>query len=283
MLDLNSVRGILIDIDGTLMRGKELLDGALEFLEYLDNEKITYLIVSNNTKSPNSYVDLFKARGVWIREEQILTCTSTTKRYLDNNTYIKSAYVIGKPDLFEAVEAAGVRILEDASGVDIGEVADAVIVGGDFELNYTKLKDAVLHLQKGAVLIGSNGDMLIPTEEGLVPEAGMTLAALEAGSGIKPIILGKPEPYFFKLAVEKLSDKCEDESEFDIRESIVMLGDRLDTDISGAAKYGLKTILVKTGVDDELGIEVKKIYPDLVVEDLVELKNMWRRSKENGK
>lgn len=273
MLDFSSVRGILIDIDGTLMRGNNLLDGAVEFLEYLDDEKIPYLIVSNNTKSPSRYVDLFEAKGVRVREEYILTCTSTTKRYLDNNTYIKSAYVIGKPDLFEAVEEAGVRILADASGVDIGEVADAVIVGGDFNLNYTKIKDAVLHLQKGAVLIGSNGDMLIPTEEGLVPEAGMTLAALEAGSGIKPIILGKPEPYFFKIAVERLSDEVD----------VVMLGDRLDTDIAGAKAYGMKTILVKTGVDDELGIEEKNIYPDLVVEDLVDLKKMWIRSKDNGK
>ena len=269
------MRGILIDIDGTLMRGKELLDGAVEFLDYLDVVGIPYLIVSNNTKSPSRYVDLFNARGAKVREDQILTCTSTIKRYLDNNTYIKSAYVIGKPDLFEAVEEAGVRILEDASGVDIGEVADAVIVGGDFDLNYTKLKDAVLHLQKGAILIGSNGDMLIPTQEGLVPEAGMTLAALEAGAGIKPIILGKPEPYFFKLAVETL--------EIDKKESIVMLGDRLDTDIAGAIAYGIKTILVRTGVDDEMGIEEKSIYPDLVVEDLVDLKNMWIRSKEDGK
>lgn len=275
MLDLSSVRGILIDIDGTLMRGSNLLEGAVEFLEYLNEMKIPYLIVSNNTKSPSRYLDLFSARGIRVREEQILTCTSTTKRYLDNNTFIKSAYVIGKPDLFEAVEEAGVRILEDASCVDIGEVANAVIVGGDFNLNYTKLKDAVLHLQKGAILIGSNGDMLIPTEEGLVPEAGMTIAALEAGSGIEPIILGKPEPYFFKLAVERL--------EIDNRESIVMLGDRLDTDIAGALAYGMKTTLVKTGVDDESEIEEKSIYPDLVVEDLVELKNMWIRSMENGK
>jgi 4-nitrophenyl phosphatase len=279
MLDLNGIRGILIDIDGTLMRGRQLIEGAAEFLQFLEKEQIPYLIVSNNTKSPSRYVDLFETRGATVRKEQILTCTSTTKRYLDNNPKIKSAYVIGKLDLIEAVEEAGVRILKDAGGVDIGEVADAVIVGGDFDLNYTKLKDAVLHLQKGAILIGSNGDMLIPTEEGLVPEAGMTLAALEAGAGIKPIILGKPEPFFFKIAVEKLSNEYEIEK----NESIVMLGDRLETDIAGAIAYGMKTILVKTGVDDEMGIEEKSIFPDLVIEDLVELKNNWRRSKENGK
>ncbi len=278
MLDFGSVKGILIDIDGTLFRGKDLIDGANSFIEYLDEIKIPYLIVSNNTKSPSRYVDLFRDKGIKISEDQILTCTSTTKRYLEQNIGIKSAYVIGKPDLMSVVEQAGVRILENASGVDIGEVADAVIVGGDFNLNYTKLKDAVLHLQKGAILVGSNGDMLIPTEEGLVPEAGMTLAALEAGSLVKPIILGKPEKYFFKIAISILKEM----KDMDNRE-VVMLGDRLDTDIAGALDYGIKTILIKTGVDDETGIDAKEIYPDLVVEDLVELKNLWLRSKCNGK
>ena len=272
MLDLSGVRGILIDIDGTLMRGSGLLGGADEFLTFLDKEKIPYLIVSNNTKSPSRYVDIFRSKGIVIKEDRILTCTVTVSRYLKKHTDIGSAYVIGKPDLFLAVAEAGVRILTDASGVDIGEVADAVIVGGDFNLDYVKLKDAVLHLQKGAVLIGSNGDLLIPTEEGLVPEAGMTLAALEAGSGKRAIILGKPEEYFFKIAIEELG----------VKDGVAMLGDRLETDIMGAANWGIGSILVKTGVDNETGIEVKGILPDLIVEDLVELKNLWIRSGENG-
>lgn len=146
MLDLSDIRGILIDIDGTLMRGSQMIDGAAEFLEFLEAEKIPYLIVSNNTESPVRYVDLFNEKGIKISEEHIFTCTSITRQYLDDNKKIKTAYVIGKPDLLEVVEDAGIRILKDAVGVDIGEVADAVIVGGDFNLTYTKLKDGVLHL-----------------------------------------------------------------------------------------------------------------------------------------
>lgn len=278
MFDLRTIRGVLIDIDGTLMRGKQMIEGAGEFLEFLEYEKIPYLIVSNNTKSPGRYVDLFKEKGIDVSEECILTCTSTTKRFLLDNREIKTAYVIGKPDLIDGVMEAGVRILADASGVDIGDVADAVIVGGDFNLNYTKLKDAVLHLQKGAILIGSNGDMLIPTEEGLVPEAGMTLAALEAGAGITPVILGKPMTYFFKIAVGRLM-----KTETINLDQVLMLGDRLDTDIKGAIDYGIRSVLVKTGVDDQGSLEKKDIYPDLVVEDLDELIKLWRRSKDDGK
>lgn len=278
MLNLNAIRGILIDIDGTLMKGGQILEGTEEFLQFLENENIPYLIVSNNTKSPASYVELFRDNGINLDERNILTCTSTTKDYLLENMDIKTAYVIGKPDLFDYIRKTGVRIHDDASGVDIGDVADAVIVGGDFDLTYIKLKDAVLHLQKGSILIGTNGDMLIPTEEGLVPEAGMTLAALEAGSGIKAIILGKPMEYFFKIAVNRLR-----KSESIDLDKVVMLGDRLDTDIKGALDYGIKSILVRTGVDDKGSIDMKAIYPDLVVEDLVELKNLWIRSKDDGK
>lgn len=278
MFDLRTIRGVLIDIDGTLMRGKQMIEGAGEFLEFLEYEKIPYLIVSNNTKSPGRYVDLFKEKGIGVSEECILTCTSTTKRFLLDNREIKTAYVIGKPDLIDGVMEAGVRILADAGGVDIGDVADAVIVGGDFNLNYTKLKDAVFHLQKGAILIGSNGDMLIPTEEGLVPEAGMTLAALEAGAGITPVILGKPMTYFFKIAVGRLM-----KTETINLDQVLMLGDRLDTDIKGAIDYGIRSVLVKTGVDDQGSLEKKDIYPDLVVEDLDELIKLWRRSKDDGK
>ncbi|MDD2371216.1 MAG: HAD-IIA family hydrolase [Firmicutes bacterium] len=267
MLSLINIKGIMIDIDGTLMRGNKILPGVKEFLETID---IPILIVSNNSKSPKRYIDIFNKNNIKLKESQILTTTITTKKYLENHPEIKSAYVIGKPDLIKAISETRVKIINTFQD----EVADAVIVGGDFNLNYEKLKNAVLHLQGGSILIGSNGDMLIPTEEGLVPEAGMTLAALTAGSGVKPIILGKPYKYFFDIAIDILGVN---------RENVVMLGDRLDTDILGASDYGLKTILVMTGVDDELEVKKKGIYPDLIVDDLIELKKIWTRRNRDEK
>jgi len=265
MLDFSGVKGLLIDIDGTLMRGNKLLNGVKEFLESLEGKDIPFLIVSNNSKSPKRYMDIFSEFNIILKESQILTTTITTKKYLESHSEIKSVYLIGKLDLEEVIIKLGIKILKDFSG----EIADAVIVGGDFNLNYEKLKYAVLHLQGGAILIGSNGDMLIPTEEGLVPEAGMTLAALAAGSGIKPIILGKPEKYFFDIAMELIGIEIGKENK-----DIIMLGDRLETDVLGAVNYGIKSVLIKTGVDNENMVETKGIHPDLIVEDLVELKNI---------
>lgn len=270
MRDLAVLQGVLLDIDGTLLRGEDIIEGAVEFLEYLVEENLPFLIVSNNTNSPGYYRELFKKHGIDIDEKKIVTATVTMEEYLSGHKEIFSAYVIGKPDLIKAVERAGVRILKDATEVDIGEVADAVIVGGDFDLSYRKLKDAVLHLQKGARLIGSNPDLLIPMEEGLVPEAGMTIAALEAGSGKKAFILGKPEEYFFRTGIKILG--------LEEAGQILMVGDRLSTDIEGARRLGLLTALVRTGATEER----EDILADLEVENLLELKKLLIRSKENG-
>lgn len=261
MQPLKNIKGLLIDIDGTLMRGNSLLSGVAEFLSFLASREIPYLIVSNNTKSGRTYQQRFAAHGVEIASERFFTCVNTTYTYLTQHPDIRRAYVIGKPDLKEAVRRAGVSLLPDGTGQ-----ADAVIVGGDFQLDFEKLKCAVLHLQRCRVLIGSNGDMLIPTEEGLVPEAGMTLAALSAATGVTPVVLGKPESYFFAQALQRLGLD---------RDGVAMLGDRLDTDIAGANQAGLTSILICTGVDNGQTAREKQIYPGHTVQDLSDLMTRW--------
>jgi 4-nitrophenyl phosphatase len=135
-------------------------------------------------------------------------------------------------------------------------------------LTYDKLKYAALQLQRGARFVGTNPDLLCPTEEGLVPEAGATLAALEAATEISPVVIGKPERYLFDQAVAMLGSE---------RAAIAVLGDRLETDILGGQRAGLKTVLVTSGVDDERAIVQKGIEPDLVVSGLDMLVELWER------
>jgi 4-nitrophenyl phosphatase len=259
---LKDIECLLIDIDGTLFRGNTLLPHVNLFFHFLERHQIKYLVVTNNTKSATTYQQRFANHGISIDKKKILTCVDTVKIYLTQNKWLKTAYVIGKADLITGVKEAGVELVTDGKGH-----ADAVIVGGDFELHYEKLKNAVLHLQKGSQLIGSNGDLLIPTEEGLVPEAGMTLAALVAAVPTKPVVLGKPEKHFFDIAVSLAGSS--------IRKT-AMLGDRLDTDILGAKAAGLKTILICTGVDNEDTVKSKAIFPDYIVADLAELMWQWK-------
>jgi 4-nitrophenyl phosphatase len=172
-------------------------------------------------------------------------------------------YVIGEEGLQQALAAAGFTLAASASAP-----VSAVVVGGDRRLTYDKLKAAALLIQRGARLVGSNPDVVVPTEEGLTPEAGAILAALTAATGVIPMIVGKPERWLFQLALARLGAAPAE---------TLMVGDRLDTDILGGRNAGLRTALVTTGVDDAASAAAKGIQPDLVLSGLDELVDRWSR------
>lgn len=253
--DWDAIRGLILDIDGTLFRGEEPIGDPAELFRRLDAQGYRYVIATNNTKSAAVYQRRFERHGLHLLAEHILTCAEATARYLQQRFPERSCvYVIGKSALVEEIADRGFQIL---SGRE--RQADLVVVGGDFDLTYEKLKNAVLHIQDGARLIGTNPDLLIPTEEGLVPEAGTTLAALEAATGIHPVIIGKPEPILFEMAIRKMGLSPHE---------VLMVGDRLDTDIKGARQAGLHSALVETGVDRAEGVRQKGIHPDGVYTDV---------------
>lgn len=263
-LNFQHIHALVSDMDGVLLRGSEPLPGVAELFNFLHQRRIPFIIATNNsTKTPAQYRQKLANLGATVvREENILTSALVTAAYLQREFRPGTAvYVIGQPSLTAAIQAAGFSLLADAR-----QKAEAVVVGGDSDLTYTKLKDAVLHLQQGAHFIGTNPDLLYPTEEGLVPEAGTTLAALQAATGIAPLIMGKPERFLFETAVARLGS---------LPGETVMLGDRLDTDILGGQRAGLKTVLMTTGVDDETSISRKGIQPDAVFAGLVELVEAW--------
>ena len=263
-LELKNLKGIVLDIDGTLLRGSEPLPGLVPFFDFLRQNGIAFLVASNNsTKTTSQYQQKLAKSGVSIAVENVLTSAVATGAYLKEHfPQGGSTYVIGKPSLYQAVQEAGFAVVEDAS-----RPVDVVVAGGDDELSYTKLKFATLLLHKGAQFIGTNPDVVYPTEEGLVPETGTTLAALQAASGIQPTIIGKPQRHLFDTAMQKMGIK---------HSETAMLGDRLETDILGGQQAGLKTILICTGVDNEHTVALKKIQPDLMVQDLCDLTQRWQ-------
>jgi 4-nitrophenyl phosphatase len=262
-LCLGDVRALIVDMDGTLFRGAIPLPGLQRFFAFLQARKISFVVVSNNaTKTANEYQERLAGQGVQIQVDQILTAAAATATFLVSELAAGAKlYVIGEPALAGVLRQAGFSLLHDAS-----QPADAVVVGGDATLTYDKLKIAALLLQRGARFVGTNPDLLCPTEEGLVPEAGATLAALQAATGISPVVIGKPARPLFDLAVQRLRSQ---------RIETAILGDRLETDIRGGQQAGLKTVLVTTGIDDEDSVRQKVIEPDLVVRDLDMLVDLW--------
>jgi 4-nitrophenyl phosphatase len=201
--------------------------------------------------------------GVTIKLENVLTCSLATADYLKREFKNGAAiYVIGETGLRQVIRQAGFTLVDDAS-----RPAEVVVIGGDTTLTYNKLKYASLLIQRGARFVGANPDLLVPTEEGLVPEAGVTLAAIQAATGVAPTVIGKPERLLFDLAMAKMGSTPG---------QTAMLGDRLDTDIIGGQQAGLTTILITTGVDNEQTIPQKGIYPDAVFCGLNELVDVWQ-------
>jgi 4-nitrophenyl phosphatase len=257
---------LILDMDGTLLQGAEPLPGLQNLFTFLQGRQMPFIIATNNaTKSPRDYQQKLAQHGVEISENRILTAGVATALYLQKELKPGAKiYMIGQSALKSALLEAGFKLIPDAT-----EDVTAVVVGGDSNLTYEKLKNATLLLQRGAQFIGTNPDVVYPTEEGFIPETGATLAALQAATGVKSTVIGKPEPYLFDLAITRLgSDPAQ----------TAVIGDRLETDILGGHRAGLKTILTTTGIDNETTILEKNIHPDWVVYGLDDLVNRLSKS-----
>ncbi len=263
-LNLAAIRAIVLDADGTLWRGSEPLPGLADLFDFLRKQGIASTIATNGTvETPAQYRQKLADFGISGGPDAVLTASvATAAHVLDRFGPNAALFVMGESGLRQALTEASCRLLRDAR-----HAADAVVVGVDRSLTYAKLKDAVLHIQRGAAFIGANPDILIPTEEGLVPEAGTLLAAIQAATETVPIIIGKPERPLFDLAVARMGAGAA---------QTVMVGDRLETDILGGRQAGLKTILVTTGVDNEASILLRQITPDAIFAGLPDLLKAWQ-------
>jgi 4-nitrophenyl phosphatase len=137
-----------------------------------------------------------------------------------------------------------------------------VIAGLDRGLNYDKLRRATLLIRSGVPFFGTNPDKTFPTPDGQVPGAGALLALLEAASGVSPIIIGKPNPAMYRLAMQRLGARLEE---------TLAVGDRLETDIAGAQALGCPCALVLSGVSSREAAQTWQPTPDLIASDLGEL------------
>lgn len=260
---LARIHALLIDLDGVLWVGQTPLPGVRAFFEFLNAQHIRYILVSNNATRRGDYtIERLKNMGVTLASENVLTTADATPRWLASKMpHVRRAFVVGESALVDALREANIESV-DAN-------ADAVVVGLDRNINYEKLKRATLEIRRGARFIATNTDRTLPTEEGLTPGAGALVAALVAATDVEPLVIGKPGRPMFELALEI--------AETTIQET-AMLGDRLDTDIDGAAEIGLTTILVLTGVSTRAEAERNKYVPDFIFDDLAALQNAWAQS-----
>lgn len=248
-------KGYLIDLDGTIYQGKNRIPAGERFIKRLQEKGLPYLLVTNNTtRTPEMVQDMLsKQFNVETGIETIYTATMATVDYMNDMNRGKTAYVIGETGLKSAIAAAGyVEELENPA---------YVVVGLDSQVTYDMLATATLAIQKGALFIGTNPDLNIPTERGLMPGAGALNALLEAATRVKPVFIGKPNAIIMNKSLEVLGIQ---------RSEAVMVGDNYLTDIMAGIQNDIATILVTTGFTRPEEVPTLPVQPDHVLSSLDE-------------
>ncbi|GAK08543.1 TIGR01457 family HAD-type hydrolase [Geomicrobium sp. JCM 19038] len=248
--------GYLLDLDGTVYRGNEVIPEAVTFINWLINERKKFMFVTNNSsKTPEQAVDKLNSMSIPAKQEHIFTSALMAAHHVQQVAgHRVSGFIIGSTGLKVALEEVGL-IEQDVD-------PDVVIVGIDRTFTYKKLEKASLAIQKGAKLIATNGDKMIPTERGFVPGNGSIVAAIEAASGAQAEIVGKPNPRFIEQAVSLLRIPPN---------RTLMIGDNYDTDILAGIHANVATLHVDTGVTRNRDVQAKEVQPTHLIRSFTEL------------
>jgi len=240
-------------MDGVLWRGSEAIGDLKSMFVQIDKLGWKVIFATNNaTRTIQQYVDVLSSFGVHAEPWQIINSATAVTYYLCSHFPNGGpVYIIGEQGILEACNQNG--FYQSEEGVL------AVIAGMDRELTYEKLKTATMLLRQGVPFIGTNPDLTFPTPQGLVPGTGSILAALTAASDVSPIIVGKPEPTMYRIALERLKI---------LPEKALVVGDRPETDIAGAQMIGCHTALVLSGVTNADQAAAWRPSPDIIANDL---------------
>jgi len=266
---LTNIGALIVDMDGVLWHGDQPLPGLANFFNALRNRQRPFILATNNSSmTPDQYVVKLERMGVPVTRDEILTSGMATALYLAEHPDIDPAstnvFVIGENGARQPLVDRGFTLTEEyprnetRKNIEDSRV-DIVVCGLDRELSWNKLATAALNIRNGAKFIGTNADTTLPSERGVSPGNGAILAALEAATGIAPTIIGKPEPIIYQQALALLGvDPAE----------TVAIGDRLDTDILGAVRTHIRSILVLTGISTEEDLKSVDFKPTWIMPDI---------------
>jgi NagD protein len=247
--------GYLIDMDGVIYRGGELIEGADRFIADLQSQDVPFLFLTNNSqRTRRDVAKKIERLGIRVSESHVYTCAMATARFLASQKPNGTAYVIGEGGLLTALHKNGFSIVD--------KDPDYVVVGEGRSLNFEMAEQALRMILGGAKLVATNMDPNCPTQNGLRPGCGAVVAMLEAASGVKAFSVGKPSPIMLRAARKEMGLSTDE---------TVVIGDTMETDILGGTQLEYKTILVLSGSTSEKDLRKYAYQPDLIVPSLAEL------------
>ena len=252
----------LLDMDGTIYLGDELIDGSKKFLETIKQKGKRYIFLTNNSsKNKEAYVGKLNNLGIPASEEEVFTSGEATTMYLKKQKEGAKVFLLGTKALEEEFERAGF-ILEKERHKSI----DYVVLGFDTTLTYEKLWAACEYISEGVEYIATHPDFNCPLpNDKFMPDAGAMAAFIQASTGRTPKVIGKPN----KEIVESIASKYGLD-----KKDMVMVGDRLYTDIKTGENAGIASVLVYSGETKEEDYRNSEIRADYVfnsVKDIIDL------------
>jgi NagD protein len=247
--------GYLIDMDGVLYRGSEVIPGADRFVADLRRRDIPFRFLTNNSqRTRRDIVAKLQRMNIDVEEHHVYTCAMATAAFLERQKPGGTAFVIGEGGLLTALHQHGYAIVDNAP--------DYVVVGEGRTFNLELVEAAVRMILGGARLVATNLDPNCPTQNGLRPGCGAMVAVLETATGTRAFSVGKPSPFMMRLARKELGLSTDETT---------MIGDTMSTDILGGVQLGFHTVLVLSGGTKREDVRDFAYQPELIVESVADL------------
>jgi arabinose operon protein AraL len=250
-------RGWLFDLDGTIYLGERLIPGAGEVIRALRAAGRRVAFLSNKPLQTRAeYAAKLTRLGVSAREDEVINSSLVLARHLASLDAGAPVFVIGEPPMIAEMRAHGFEVRDD-------ERVRWVVIAFDRTFTYAKLNTALQAVKRGARLIATNPDRTCPVEGGEIPDCAGMIAAVEAVTGQRvEAIVGKPSPIILEVALAALGVTASE---------AVIVGDRIETDITMGKRLGLGTILVLSGVTRPDDPRIAALRPDHVIASVEEL------------
>lgn len=252
----SNIKALILDMDGVIWRSDKPIGDLPAIFSSLKQKGYAVLLATNNsTRTVAQYLQVIASLGVNLDSWQIVTSSEAV------GDYLKGKYPQGGPVYIVGEEGVADALRRRGFYVDTQQ-ALAVVAGMDRQATYQKIAVANRLIRAGAEYIGTNPDKTFPTPDGLVPGAGSIIIAIAAASGVEPLVLGKPRPYMYELGLQRLGLQAE---------QVLVVGDRLETDIAGAQEIGCRSALVLSGVTSQADARSWQPPPDWIGENLATL------------
>lgn len=252
---LNDVKLFVLDMDGTVYLGNNLIEGSLDFIHKVKETGRNFIFFTNNaSRVPSFYKDKLAKMGLEVEESDVVTAGDVTAEFLKTYYPGKRVYLNGTPLLENSFKEKGINLVDDEP--------DVAVQSFDTTLTYEKLDKICRFVRNGVPFVATHMDTNCPTEDGFMPDCGAMCDLITSSTGVKPRFLGKPFKETVDMVLEITGFK---------RDEVAFVGDRIYTDVATGVKNGAKGFLVLTGEADMQTVAESEVEPDCIYDSLYEM------------